>query len=559
MRDVFLTLRSFIKRIRDFLRYRRATRDMNDRYPDATAEEIGRGEVCIICREEMRPWQTNDEGHDGAEPRQARRGAGFMDERSRPKKLPCGHILHFSCLRSWLERQQNCPTCRRPVLATNRIQVVTRTGNQQAPNAVGNAAPHGPPEQQQNQHVAGHAEHANPAPGGDQPHMRGRFFNLGPLRIGFGVGRGDLFQDMAQQLQNGQHAPVADPQAHNNGRGMTFGFGLGRAQHPTHQQPAAAQSSQGSSSSWQHQLQQVEQGIAAELTSLRLNAEQLRVILMLRSELDRLRQQAQMPGAGLGLPHTGIPGTTIQQQNPLQGAQLQEALFPQPNRPAMGPGHPGLPPGVTLPPGWTLLPLQRLAPGYGSALPIPTTGVTTFRAHTGPTPTSVPTNGIPNGSDTHRHPVLPTFPIPERNMGSSTQTQQTVRDALGSLENSLAVLDSISSELNSFRANQSIPGGSGSSNQTGSMTNGDTRPNRNISPRPLETPQPVTGTTSREVPEMQEPVNSQNNQSTKGKEKATEEPPANESTGSSSTVVERVKEKGKGKAATVEDDAEELD
>ncbi|KAI9771894.1 MAG: E3 ubiquitin-protein ligase hrd1 [Geoglossum simile] len=557
MRDVFLTLRSFIKRIRDFLRYRRATRDMNDRYPDATAEEIGRGEVCIICREEMRPWQTNDDGRDGARPRQARRGASFMDERSRPKKLPCGHILHFSCLRSWLERQQNCPTCRRPVLATTRIQV--RAGNQQAPNAVGNAVPHGLPQQHQNQHIAGHAEHADPAPGGDQLQMRGRFFNLGPLRIGFGVGRGDLFQDMAQQLQNGQPAPAADHQVRNNGRGMAFGFGLGRAQHPIHQQPAATPPSQEGLSNWQHQLQQVEQGIAAELAGLRLNADQLRVILMLRGELDRLRQQPQVPGVGLGMPYASIPGSTIQQQNPLQGAQLQDALFAQPNRAAMGSGHPGLPPGVTLPPGWTLLPLQRLAPGYGSALPIPTTGATTFRTHTGPTPTLVPTNGIPNGTDTHYHPVPPGPPAPERTMGSSSQTQQTVRDALGSLENSLALLDSISSELSSSRANQSIPGGSGNSNQTNFMTNGDARPNRNTLSRPPETPQPVTGTLSRGGAEMQEPVNSPNSQSAKGKEKVTEETLASESTGSSSTVVERVKEKGKGKAATVEDDAEELD
>jgi len=33
-----------------------------------------------------------------------------------PKKLICGHIFHFHCLRSWLERQQTCPTCRRPVI-----------------------------------------------------------------------------------------------------------------------------------------------------------------------------------------------------------------------------------------------------------------------------------------------------------------------------------------------------------------------------------------------------------------------------------------------------------
>ena len=45
--------------------------------------------MCIICREEMT--------------------AGC-------KKLPCNHIFHTSCLRSWFQRQQICPTCRMDVL-----------------------------------------------------------------------------------------------------------------------------------------------------------------------------------------------------------------------------------------------------------------------------------------------------------------------------------------------------------------------------------------------------------------------------------------------------------
>jgi hypothetical protein len=32
------------------------------------------------------------------------------------KKLPCNHIFHISCLRSWFQRQQTCPTCRMDVL-----------------------------------------------------------------------------------------------------------------------------------------------------------------------------------------------------------------------------------------------------------------------------------------------------------------------------------------------------------------------------------------------------------------------------------------------------------
>ena len=62
------------------------------RYPDATPEELMNVDnVCIICREEMT-------GNGSA------------------KKLPCNHIFHVSCLRSWFQRQQTCPTCRMDVL-----------------------------------------------------------------------------------------------------------------------------------------------------------------------------------------------------------------------------------------------------------------------------------------------------------------------------------------------------------------------------------------------------------------------------------------------------------
>src|SRR5699024_11382052 len=112
LREFVLTIRSFARRIMDFARYRNATRDMNERYPDATTEEVAREDVCIICREEMAPWQPPADQAVPGRPA----GTPRIPERLRPKKLPCGHILHFACLRSWLERQQNCPTCRRPVI-----------------------------------------------------------------------------------------------------------------------------------------------------------------------------------------------------------------------------------------------------------------------------------------------------------------------------------------------------------------------------------------------------------------------------------------------------------
>ena len=34
------------------------------------------------------------------------------DEMNSARTLPCGHLFHNSCLRSWLEQDTSCPTCR---------------------------------------------------------------------------------------------------------------------------------------------------------------------------------------------------------------------------------------------------------------------------------------------------------------------------------------------------------------------------------------------------------------------------------------------------------------
>lgn len=90
VRPMYLTMRSFKKALSDVVLSRRAIRNLNTLYPDATAEDLANTDnVCIICREEM---------VTGA------------------KKLPCNHIFHATCLRSWFQRQQTCPTCRLEVL-----------------------------------------------------------------------------------------------------------------------------------------------------------------------------------------------------------------------------------------------------------------------------------------------------------------------------------------------------------------------------------------------------------------------------------------------------------
>lgn len=91
-RPMYYTMRNFKKALNDVILSRRAIRNMNTLYPDATQEELVLSDnICIICREDMV---------------------------SNSKKLPCGHIFHTTCLRSWFQRQQTCPTCRLNILRT---------------------------------------------------------------------------------------------------------------------------------------------------------------------------------------------------------------------------------------------------------------------------------------------------------------------------------------------------------------------------------------------------------------------------------------------------------
>ncbi|KXS99717.1 hypothetical protein AC579_7159 [Pseudocercospora musae] len=367
MRDVYMTFASFSKRITDYVAYRKATTEMNTRYPDATTEEI-RGDSCIVCREEMVAWaegepQASPQPQADAQPAAQAPAAPVpqppaqpvpvparrRDEGLRAKKLPCGHILHLRCLKAWLERQQVCPTCRRPVVtATHPAANGAAAANPQAPGHPGQQPP--------------------------QQRPRGRVFNLGPLRIGLVNAPQGQVQNILNQLQhpeaaanqaNAAQPPLAD--AAGNGAVTTRIHGTGATSSvPIH-----------------IQLMQREQRLMRDAHNLGLDQQALANLRAMEAELARLRALRIPEQQPVGITAQPAP---IQQFVPHLPIQQMVMGFPQPfpqpppptivdqlsgnNAEQIVSGSEQLPEGLVLPEGWTLMPLHRLGEQRHAETPV---------------------------------------------------------------------------------------------------------------------------------------------------------------------------------------------
>jgi E3 ubiquitin-protein ligase synoviolin len=403
MRDLFMTIRSFIKRVHDFVQYRNATRDMNTRYPDATAEELQRENTCIVCREEMRPWVQPDANNAQAGRR--------MDERQRAKKLPCGHILHFSCLRSWLERQQVCPTCRRPVLAQSGTQNTQQNNqadqnqqnqqNQQVPNNMLQALLQGNPQQGPARPQGQPAHPAPPAGQQNQPQPNLRVFNFGPFRIAMGNLRippaqqgnpndiRNAMDQLRQQAIVNNAAQNAIPQQQN--QALIHALAQSRAANmPTGPLPGAVALHP---ADIQSDILRIQQNIIESLRQLNAQHEQLEVVHSLLGELNRIQQSS------------GIAGATGQELPPIAPLNPQDSNTFTPQAffargPALRQGDDGVPAGLALPEGWTLRPMA-LAPRSGQESRIVSAPVQPSHSEedTGPSSSSAPTGSGPSVSD----------------------------------------------------------------------------------------------------------------------------------------------------------------
>lgn len=354
----------------------------------------------------MRPWSVTNPAelpappangvppaNEVLQPPQARaRPTPTLNERSRPKKLPCGHVLHLGCLKSWLERQQVCPTCRRPVVENRHPQGQAEQPGQGVPGQVAGRA-----------QLAG----AGPQANGQPPHVANnvRMIQLGPLRFAFG--QANNIQDFAQRFpgaqQNQQNQQNPAP-----GGPRLYGLELGFPRHQLPPPPGTAAAANRPASSIQSQLQQVEQQIMQEIHQLRLNNDELQVIRQLQAQLAQYRT---IRGVNVTAPPTGgppqIPQTALASNfMPHPGASTAVPRLQQhaavPGTSVIPSGSPDLPPGLTIPEGWSLLPLQRLdraAPSVNGVLsPLAGSQPTASTSIRVPEPAAATTQSVPSST-----------------------------------------------------------------------------------------------------------------------------------------------------------------
>lgn len=106
LNEIFRSFYGLSKSVGSLYRLIKNAMKLNNSLGYPTAEELQDDEICIICRDDMV-------------------FGGTGTARSVPRKLPCGHILHDGCIRSWLEMSNACPTCRKDVIRNDSANTGT--------------------------------------------------------------------------------------------------------------------------------------------------------------------------------------------------------------------------------------------------------------------------------------------------------------------------------------------------------------------------------------------------------------------------------------------------
>lgn len=128
LKRLFFDLKRRMKRHSNYLK---VIEKMEKRFPWATSQELENSDKCAVC------W----------------------DKLENARRLPCSHIFHHNCLRSWLEQDTSCPTCRKSLQDEKDNQSRSAHSNAQAQpvtdygpaNGVDDGGLDGPLQQQQQQ------------------------------------------------------------------------------------------------------------------------------------------------------------------------------------------------------------------------------------------------------------------------------------------------------------------------------------------------------------------------------------------------------------------------
>ncbi|ODV84716.1 hypothetical protein CANARDRAFT_222822 [[Candida] arabinofermentans NRRL YB-2248] len=100
--EIYRTIMDLFKNCKDLMYMIKSSRELEKNLNIVTIEDLKRDDLCIICRDDMVLNDSIGKNH-----------------RTCPRKLNCGHILHYGCLKSWLGRSHVCPTCRNDVFKKN--------------------------------------------------------------------------------------------------------------------------------------------------------------------------------------------------------------------------------------------------------------------------------------------------------------------------------------------------------------------------------------------------------------------------------------------------------
>lgn len=132
IKDVFWDVLTLCQNVSNLWRIWQNNKQLDDKLKTMSPEELSATDnICIVCMDEL--CADLDEVVQGPNRHKIAKTGKY-----KPKRLPCGHVLHLFCLKNWMERSQTCPICRLPVFDENgtvvQSQGSTTNRNAQAAN-----------------------------------------------------------------------------------------------------------------------------------------------------------------------------------------------------------------------------------------------------------------------------------------------------------------------------------------------------------------------------------------------------------------------------------------